>query len=469
MMKEISDIKEEVLKKILPSKEERRNVDKIAQEVLHIINKIIYEKKYQKIVKAELEGSYAKDTWLSGEVDLDIFLLFDPSTKTQELKEIGLEIGRKTSLFLNSTPIEQYATHPYIQFFYKNIKIEIVPAYNVPSPDIIISPVDRTPFHTRYIKEKLQENPELKNEIRLLKKFMKGINVYGAEIRIGGFSGYLTEILAIYFGSFEKLLINSAKWIPWHIVIDPANHYTSIREVFKLFNSPLIIIDPVDKKRNAAAAVTLQKLSEFIVASRAFLYSPSIKFFYPKPISLDYNYIKNELSRRNILLLKTKKPENINEEILWGQLKRIQKSLIRILKSFGVNIFDSTIWVSENSIIILFEVERLYFPSVIKHIGPPVYSDNILDFLDKYNLDKTVIGPYIENSRPIVLKKPRYVNVVEVINDNIRKIRITQDLSNMFSTNLEIVVKNDIFTYCKDKDFCRFLQKWLLRKFPWII
>ena len=47
MMKEISDIKEEVLKKILPSKEERRNVDKIAQEVLHIINKIIYEKKYE--------------------------------------------------------------------------------------------------------------------------------------------------------------------------------------------------------------------------------------------------------------------------------------------------------------------------------------------------------------------------------------------------------------------------------------
>jgi tRNA nucleotidyltransferase (CCA-adding enzyme) len=43
-------------------------------------------------------------------------------------------------------------------------------------------------------------------EVRLLKKFMKGTGVYGAEIKIGGFSGYLCELLILKYRSFAQTI-----------------------------------------------------------------------------------------------------------------------------------------------------------------------------------------------------------------------------------------------------------------------
>jgi len=47
----------------------------------------------------------------------------------------------------------------------------------------------------------------LKEEVRILKKFFLHIDVYGAEIAKEGFSGYVSEVLISYFGSFEKSII----------------------------------------------------------------------------------------------------------------------------------------------------------------------------------------------------------------------------------------------------------------------
>ncbi len=41
-----------------------------------------------------------------------------------------------------------------------------------------------------------------------------------------------------------------------------------------LFTEPLIVVDPVDPHRNVAAALSLQTLSEFVVASRNYLEKP---------------------------------------------------------------------------------------------------------------------------------------------------------------------------------------------------
>jgi tRNA adenylyltransferase (EC 2.7.7.25) len=47
---------------------------------------------------------------------------------------------------------------------------------------------------------------EQKDEVRLLKKFMKGIGVYGAEIKVKGFSGYVAELLVYFYDSFRNVL-----------------------------------------------------------------------------------------------------------------------------------------------------------------------------------------------------------------------------------------------------------------------
>ena len=62
------------------------------------------------------------------------------------------------------------------------------------------SAVDRTILHTHYIKKNLKENQI--NDVLILKKFMEGIETYGSEFKVGGFAGYLCELLILEYGTF---------------------------------------------------------------------------------------------------------------------------------------------------------------------------------------------------------------------------------------------------------------------------
>jgi tRNA nucleotidyltransferase (CCA-adding enzyme) len=90
----------------------------------------------------------------------------------------------------NAEQIERFAEHPYLEIIQDEMRIDIVPCYNVERGQWQ-SATDRTPFHTDYVKKNLK--PDLLGEVRLLKKFMQGVGVYGAEVKIGGFSGYLCD------------------------------------------------------------------------------------------------------------------------------------------------------------------------------------------------------------------------------------------------------------------------------------
>ena len=68
----------------------------------------------------------------------------------------------------------------------------LVPCYNVTIGNWKSS-ADRSPYHTSYMKENL--NTYLIEQVRLLKKFLKSIGVYGSQLAISGFSGYVTEVL----------------------------------------------------------------------------------------------------------------------------------------------------------------------------------------------------------------------------------------------------------------------------------
>ena len=59
----------------------------------------------------------------------------------------------------------------------------------------------------KFMSQKLSDS--LKGEVRILKKFFLHIGVYGAEIAKEGFSGYVSEVLISYFGSFEKTIKKS--------------------------------------------------------------------------------------------------------------------------------------------------------------------------------------------------------------------------------------------------------------------
>ncbi|HOV68648.1 MAG TPA: nucleotidyltransferase domain-containing protein, partial [Methanoregulaceae archaeon] len=100
-------------------------------------------------------GSAARGTWVRGDRDLDLFLLFPPGMDRDSLEREGLALARKIALEFGDGYREKYAEHPYINATVDGIDVDLVPCYRVDSASGIKSAVDRTPFHTRYITARI--------------------------------------------------------------------------------------------------------------------------------------------------------------------------------------------------------------------------------------------------------------------------------------------------------------------------
>jgi len=195
---EWGELRELILRRIRPSVEEERLVEAFCRRVSGELSERLREAGFKAV--AEVHGSVAKGTWLSGERDLDIFILLDPGYERDVIPSV-LEVVKR---YLGSGWVEAYAEHPYLQARIDEFQVDFVPCFRIRPGEPLKSATDRTPLHTAYVREHLK--PEQRDEVRLLKRFMKGIGVYGAELKVGGFSGYLCELLIIHYGSFEKLL-----------------------------------------------------------------------------------------------------------------------------------------------------------------------------------------------------------------------------------------------------------------------
>ena len=89
-------------------------------------------------------GSIARNTWVRGDRDLDVFLLFPPYLPRETLEGVGLALARSIARKFTKTFREKYAEHPYINATIDSIDVDLVPCYNVPSASCIQSAVDRT-------------------------------------------------------------------------------------------------------------------------------------------------------------------------------------------------------------------------------------------------------------------------------------------------------------------------------------
>ena len=267
-MQNESSIYKEILNRIMPSEKERAQIEALARELETRVISACQEFGVQATVR--VEGSVAKNTWLRDDPDIDVFMRLPTSIPRKALGEISIRIARKATE--GSEQIERFAEHPYLEAFVKGIRVNVVPCYDVQQGEWL-SATDRTPFHTDYVKKHL--NDHLRNEVLLLKKFLKGIRVYGAEIKTGGFSGYLCELLILNYKSLDETL-RAFTNCTHRKVIDIENYFAGrAREIDLLFEEPLVIIDPVDKGRNVASAVQPQKLGMLIGAARSFLKMPS--------------------------------------------------------------------------------------------------------------------------------------------------------------------------------------------------
>ncbi|MEM2995459.1 MAG: CCA tRNA nucleotidyltransferase [Candidatus Bathyarchaeia archaeon] len=470
-MQKIGEICGVVLERVTPKKAERKKIEALAKK----LERKVAEAAKAFGVKAEVrvEGSVAKDTWLSGEPDIDIFMRVPRDIPRNSLGEISLKIARKATE--GSEQIERFAEHPYLEAVVDGVRVNIVPCYAAERGEWL-SATDRTPYHTDYAKRHL--TAQMRGEVRLLKKFMKGIGVYGAEIKIGGFSGYLCELLILNYKSFLKTLEAFADY-KQKIIIDIENHYKEREnELSLLFKEPLVVVDPVDKGRNVASAVQTQKLHSLTAAARVFLKNPSLNFFYPpetKPLTA--KELRQEFARRgSTLVFLAFGWVRAVPDILWGQLYKSQRSLNKLFRLNDFNILRAAAWSDEKTLnIFIFELEQRMLSPVKKHFGPPLEKERECEkFLKKHlNSLNVVSGPYIEDSRWIVHVRRKFVDAVALLNEKLanggRNAGVAEQISQTLRKGFKIYVGDEIVEiYEKNSEFASFLSEFLYGKPKWL-
>jgi tRNA nucleotidyltransferase (CCA-adding enzyme) len=332
---------------VTPSRAEASRVGSIARSVLSRTSAAA--SRYPQTRGVLLGGSFAKGTWIPGHVDLDIFVRFDPGTPPADFERLGLKIG---SVATRGYPTgKKYAQHPYVEAFVDGTRVNVVPCFDVPRGEWK-SAADRSPFHVDLVKN-LPE--DLKTHIRLLKSFMTGAGVYGAEIRRRGFSGYVAEVLVMKLGSFEGVL----EW------------FSSYRFPGggRIFSLP----DPVDDRRDLGTAVSGESLARMVLASRGFLRRPALAYFQ------SMSGRARQGLRKDVVAVSFSHRE-LSEDTLWGELRRTTKHLVRNLEVRGFTIVRS-LAASDNrsSSAILLIPESTALPPVEQRIGPTIDRREDLD------------------------------------------------------------------------------------------
>lgn len=470
MASSIEDVLAEVLKRVNPSESEQKKVQGLARKV----TKKVEEAAKEKGLKTEIrvEGSVAKNTWLRDFPEIDVFMQVPITIPREVFGTVFLEIAKKATAGYKQ--IERFAEHPYLEAVIDDVYINIVPCYNVKKSQWI-SATDRTPFHTDYIKPQLDE--KMGEEVRLLKRFMRGIGVYGAEIKVGGFSGYLCELLVLNYGSFIEVLGAATNWSEG-LVIDYEGQYDSVNDVKKVFEEPFIMVDPVDKGRNVAAAVREERLNEFIAASREFLKNPDMKYFYPPETkALESTELINRINTRGSTIIFIKfEGEAPVPDILWGQLYKSKKALRKTIQHYKFTILRDDIWSNEKDLnILIYEVENRFLPRMKKHLGPPL--KNIVDcekFLRKHLVaNSTVSGPRIDEGRWVAEVKRVYFDVAKLLKEKLedggRSLGVAELISESIASSLEILVNDEVLKlYSGYPKFAKFLTEYLEGKPRWL-
>jgi len=429
------EIEKNVLERVTPSSEYRKKTFSAIYKLKENIQNEIKKRKLP--VSIELVGSIAKDTYLKNNMDIDLFLVFPTTFPKEEIARHALEIGRS---LLEKTE-ESYAEHPYIRGYFNDYKTEIVPCYKIENASQKLSAVDRTPLHTAYVMRHLKEGQ--KQEVRLLKQFLKGIGCYGAEAEVEGFSGYLCEILIIGYESFRNLAEEAQNWEKEERLAQSNGKYQS-------FDTPLIFIDPVDINRNVASALVEDKFDLFVKACKEYVKNPRITFFFPNDVEpWPLKKIKSEIQKQGCLYIGVKlaKPDLIDEN-LYPQVRKAAKSIWDAYKRHDFTIYDSTFHIDEKEgeIYIIVKAKSESLSKTVVHMGPPVeLKSNAKEFLSKWSDNLKVIKePYEKNGRLHVEIKRDYGEINGFLKDQVKHLSMGKDLDEIIEKNYEIVELKDL-------------------------
>jgi tRNA nucleotidyltransferase (CCA-adding enzyme) len=408
----INGIYSRVLKEIKPSDLETRTIIANSNEIMNRLAKIT-----GKSVELRVAGSIARGTNLKGNADIDIFMLFHKKTGRDELVKKGLSFGKKLASGKRDRYEIKYAEHAYVRVYLDKVgmRVDLVPALKIDNIEEMGTTVDRTPLHTEFINTRLSNRQ--RDDVRLLKYLLKAHNIYGAEVKIGGFPGYLCELLIYQFGSLTKLLESAAQFrLP--LILDPISRTSQKDPILtKKFNSNFIVIDPVDRNRNVGAGVSLESLSRFVMVARDFVERPEIGTFYGKGFSSRQTHKAIDeymrLTGLEFFLLVTKAPDK-SEDVVWPQLRKLANMISEHIERSGFSVYLSVPWVSGKEGFILTVTPKASIPTRMLK-GPSAFiGGGATNFL-KNHADG--FGILMRNDTLYALERNSYPDVKSIMNE----------------------------------------------------
>jgi len=325
-----------------------------------------------------LGGSTAKGTNLAGDFDIDVFVRFDHDGAISDELEAGLN-----TLF--SAVERVHGSRDYFQVQEGPWIYEFVPVLKIARAEEAENVTDVSPLHVGYVQTQLEKRPDLTKDIRLLKQFCKACGIYGAESYIGGFSGHVIELLVLDYNGFEQVLNATLDWKD-HVILDPEGQLDDPLNDLNTSKTrcPVILVDPVQPNRNAAAAVTSDVFMKFKERAKSYLQSEQkASFFVITP--LDVNTFQEAHPKSHVVVVHLA-PLSGKKDVVAAKCAKIVQYLSRLLHEHGFTI-DGVSWEYQTDIaIVLFALPEgtLSEEEIVR--GPPKdLTSDVIRFEEKYD------------------------------------------------------------------------------------
>ncbi|MBI2499383.1 CCA tRNA nucleotidyltransferase [Candidatus Woesearchaeota archaeon] len=390
---------EAILKKIKPSVEDEKKIFSLTND---LISKIKI-----KDTKVIIGGSLAKNTWLKDTHDIDIFVKFNYDKFKDKSHKLSIFLEKALKKF---KPIKLHGSRDYFQIEKQNYNFEIVPILDIKNIQQARNITDISPLHVSWVKKHCNKRKMIRNvvsydDIRLTKAFAKAQNVYGAESYIQGFSGYVLEILTIHYGSFLNLIKSASKWKE-KTIIDPEKQLKNpLIELNKSkIHSPLILVDPVDKTRNASAVLSKEKYDLFIKASKEFLKNKSERFFVKK----------EEKIPKNSIIIKISPPKG-KKDVIGSKLNSLFNKIKKQLSLHGF-VIKKAGWIWKEKACFWFNLKSNKLTAKMLVKGPPLdKKEHVIKFKKKHK------NAFVKNNIIYAKEKRRFSKARDLIKDTIKK------------------------------------------------
>ncbi len=358
-----------------------KSTEKQTAAMLQHINKQLQKDKLK--AKAVAGGSIAKGTYLAYDHDCDIFVQFDKSYADKDISSILQQSLKK--IFPNLLSL--HGSRDYFQIR-NGLHFEIVPVLAIKKSQDAVNITDCSPLHVTWVKK----FPKCADEIRLTRAFCKANEVYGAESYIKGFSGHVIDIITIHYGSFMKLLKAAAMW-KHKTVIDTNNAHKgkALRELNQSkLTSPLIVIDPVEASRNAAASLSEEKFQLFIKKAKEFLKHPSKEYFIRQEFSL--KSLEQEAKGKRLIIIESVPMEG-KEDVSGAKLLKAFEFIREETKRYGFQLQKAGWhWDKQNMATYYYIFDKEPIPGTFVQQGPPVEIKQHADAFKKAHPDAFVKG-----------------------------------------------------------------------------